>query len=188
MKKKDKIETHLCLIPLFTQTASLLFPLLYLVSPEKYRDGGDWEIMFNPYSCTTLHVLPAPAWVTSRGCSSSGWSCSRLDSHTNCRERTAPPWSPWAVGTVPVPEYLSHLLWTLCSWDYFSVFSPTLLTACSVFSLPDFPRAATSLADGCSGLYLVSAASSMRWPWHLFTRVTLQCLHCQQVPYASAFH
>lgn len=42
MKNKDKIENHLCLIPLFTQTTSLLFPLLYLVSPEKYRDGGNY--------------------------------------------------------------------------------------------------------------------------------------------------
>lgn len=89
------------------------------------------------------------------GCNSSGWFCSSLHSHMSCREITAPPWSPWAV---PVPEYLFPLLWTLCSQDYFSLFSLVY----AVFTLPwiDSPRAATSLAGGCIEFCVVSAGTS----------------------------
>lgn len=94
--------------------------------------GGLWSA----HNCSSLHLLPVPAWVLSMGCCSSGCSCSSVDSDMSCREITAPPWSPWAGGAVPVPEYLFHLLRTLCSRDYFSLLFPTFLTACAVFTLP----------------------------------------------------
>lgn len=126
------------------------------------RIGGLWSTQ----SCTSVNFPSALAGVLSMGCSSSGWSCSNLDSHMSWREITASPWSPRAVGAVPVPEDLFHLLWNLCSRNYSSLFYPTVLTPCAVFTLLwiDFPRAATSLADGCSGFYLVSVVSSTRQP------------------------